>query len=76
VPGGGGQQTWATGFRYDCIVHAPACYDLGARGTAAGEMKQVTVLVWDIVDSAPLTERLGPEAMRDLVATLARQARE
>jgi class 3 adenylate cyclase/tetratricopeptide (TPR) repeat protein/ribosomal protein L40E len=32
-----------------------------------GEMKQVTVLFCDIVDSTPLTERLGPEAMRDLV---------
>jgi class 3 adenylate cyclase/tetratricopeptide (TPR) repeat protein len=31
-------------------------------------MKQVTVLVCDIVGSTPLTERLGPEAMRDLVA--------
>jgi class 3 adenylate cyclase/tetratricopeptide (TPR) repeat protein len=30
-------------------------------------MKQVTVLFCDIVDSTPLTERLGPEAMRDLV---------
>lgn len=34
-----------------------------------GEMKQVTVLFCDIVDSTPLTERLGPEAMRDLVAS-------
>src|SRR5215813_10941271 len=32
-----------------------------------GEMKQVTVLFCDIVNSTPLTERLGPEAMRDLV---------
>jgi class 3 adenylate cyclase/tetratricopeptide (TPR) repeat protein len=31
-------------------------------------MKQVTVLCCDIVNSTPLTERLGPEAMRDLVA--------
>ena len=38
------------------------------RGTLAAEMKQVTVLVCDIVGSTPLTERLGPEAMRDLVA--------
>jgi class 3 adenylate cyclase/tetratricopeptide (TPR) repeat protein len=30
-------------------------------------MKQVTVLFCDIVNSTPLTERLGPEAMRDLV---------
>src|SRR6201988_2964184 len=34
-----------------------------------GEMKQVTVLFCDIVDSTPLTERLGPEAMRDLVSS-------
>jgi class 3 adenylate cyclase/tetratricopeptide (TPR) repeat protein len=33
-----------------------------------GEMKQVTVLFCDIVNSTPLTERLGPEAMRDLVS--------
>jgi class 3 adenylate cyclase/tetratricopeptide (TPR) repeat protein len=30
-------------------------------------MKQVTVLFCDIVGSTPLTERLGPEVMRDLV---------
>jgi class 3 adenylate cyclase/tetratricopeptide (TPR) repeat protein len=35
----------------------------------AGEMKQVTVLFCDIVNSTPLTERLGPEAMRDLVSS-------
>jgi class 3 adenylate cyclase/tetratricopeptide (TPR) repeat protein len=33
-----------------------------------GELKQVTVLFCDIVGSTPLTERLGAEAMRDLVA--------
>src|ERR1700745_3579812 len=39
-------------------------------GTALpGEMKQVTVLFCDIVGSTPLTERLGAEAMRDLVAS-------
>jgi class 3 adenylate cyclase len=38
------------------------------RGIRPGELKQVTVLCCDIVDSTPLTERLGPEAMRDLVA--------
>jgi class 3 adenylate cyclase/tetratricopeptide (TPR) repeat protein len=32
-------------------------------------MKQVTVLFCDIVDSTALTERLGPEAMRDLVSS-------
>jgi class 3 adenylate cyclase len=38
-----------------------------ARRSLPGEMKQVTVLFCDIVDSTPLTERLGPEVMRDLV---------
>jgi class 3 adenylate cyclase/tetratricopeptide (TPR) repeat protein len=38
-----------------------------AGSTLAGELKQVTVLFCDIVNSTPLTERLGPEAMRDLV---------
>ena len=33
-----------------------------------GEIKQVTVLFCDIVNSTPLTERLGSEAMRDLVS--------
>src|SRR5258708_31950305 len=40
---------------------------LDAGSTLPGEMKQVTVLFCDIVNSTPLTERLGPEAMRDLV---------
>ena len=35
--------------------------------TLPGEMKQVTVLFCDIVNSTSLTERLGPEGMRDLV---------
>ena len=38
------------------------------RAIRPGEMKQVTLLFCDIVNSTPLTERLGPEAMRDLVA--------
>src|SRR6516165_8072477 len=38
-------------------------------GIRPGEMKQVTVLFCDIVGSTPLTERLGPEAMRDLVSS-------
>ena len=39
-------------------------------GTAfPGEMKQVTVLFCDLVGSTPLTERLGAEAMRDLVSS-------
>jgi len=32
-------------------------------------MRQVTVLFCDIVGSTPLSERLGPEAMRDLVSS-------
>ncbi len=41
-----------------------------APGTALpGEMKQVTVLFCDIVGSTALTERLGAEAMRDLVSS-------
>src|SRR5215469_18283842 len=39
----------------------------------SGEMKQVTILFCDIVGSTPLTERLGPEAMRDLVSGTASQ---
>jgi len=39
----------------------------GTVSTLPGEMKQVTVLFCDIVNSTPLTERLGPEGMRDLV---------
>src|SRR5271169_1697503 len=39
------------------------------RGIRPGEMKQVTLFFCDIVNSTPLTERLGPEAMRDLVSS-------
>jgi class 3 adenylate cyclase len=39
----------------------------GARQELAGEMKQVSVLFCDIVNSTPLAERLGAEAMRDLM---------
>jgi class 3 adenylate cyclase/tetratricopeptide (TPR) repeat protein len=39
----------------------------GTLNTLPGEMKQVSVLFCDIVNSTPLTERLGPEGMRDLV---------
>jgi class 3 adenylate cyclase/tetratricopeptide (TPR) repeat protein len=35
--------------------------------TLPGELKQVTVLFCDMVNSTPLTERLGAEAMRELV---------
>jgi class 3 adenylate cyclase len=41
----------------------------GTVSTLPGEMKQVTVLFCDIVNSTPLTERLGPEGMRDLVSS-------
>jgi class 3 adenylate cyclase/tetratricopeptide (TPR) repeat protein len=41
----------------------------GPRLALPGEMKQVTVLFCDIVGSTPLTERLGAEAMRDLVSS-------
>ena len=37
-----------------------------------GEMKHVSILFCDIVGSTPLTERLGPEAMRDLVSSFLR----
>src|SRR5215469_8396157 len=42
-----------------------------SRGGSAlpGEIKQVTVLFCDIVGSTPLTERLGAEAMRDLLSS-------
>src|SRR5260370_25580899 len=40
-----------------------------ARSSLPGELKQVTVLFCDIVGSTPLSERLGPEAMRDLVSS-------
>jgi class 3 adenylate cyclase len=42
----------------------------GTMTTLPGEMKQVTVLFCDIVNSTPLTEQLGPEGMRDLVRAL------
>jgi class 3 adenylate cyclase/tetratricopeptide (TPR) repeat protein len=41
---------------------------LNGKGTLPGELKQVTVLFCDIVGSTPMTERLGAEAMRDLVS--------
>jgi hypothetical protein len=45
---------------------APRPQTAGVISTLPGEMKQVTVLFCDIVNSTPLTERLGPEGMRDL----------
>ena len=47
---------------------APRPQTAGVVGTLPGEIKQVTVLFCDIVNSTPLTERLGPERMRDLVS--------
>jgi class 3 adenylate cyclase/tetratricopeptide (TPR) repeat protein len=47
--------------------HIPKIHTPGTISTLPGEMKQVTVLFCDIVNSTPLTERLGPEGMRDLV---------
>ena len=46
---------------------APNPETSGTVSTLPGEMKQVTVLFCDIVNSTPLTERLGAEGMRDLV---------
>jgi class 3 adenylate cyclase/tetratricopeptide (TPR) repeat protein len=40
-----------------------------AGGNLPGEIKQVTVLFCDLVGSTPMTERLGPEAMRDIVSS-------
>jgi class 3 adenylate cyclase/tetratricopeptide (TPR) repeat protein len=48
---------------------APRPQTAGVVNTLPGEMKQVTVLFCDIVNSTPLTERLGPEGMRDLVSS-------
>ncbi len=52
------------GFRE---LAAPYLETPGGVSTLPGEMKQVTVLFCDIVNSTPLTERLGAEGMRDLV---------
>jgi class 3 adenylate cyclase/tetratricopeptide (TPR) repeat protein len=48
-------------------VRPPATQPARTVTTLPGEIKQVTVLFCDIVDSTPLTERLGAEGMRDLV---------
>ena len=48
--------------------YSPRPQIAGAGSTLPGEIKQVTVLFCDIVNSIPLTERLGSEAMRDLVS--------
>ena len=51
------------------LPHPPPLAGEGRLGVSIipGEMKQVTVLFCDIVNSTPLSERLGPEGMRDLV---------
>jgi len=49
-------------------LDTPSPRDTSGNGLP-GEMKQVTVLFCDIVGSTPLTERLGPEAMRDLISS-------
>ena len=49
-------------------AYTPKFQISGTVSTLPGEMKQVTVLFCDIVNSTPLTERLGPEGMRDLVS--------
>ena len=57
-----GSQTLAASRR-----DSPRIETVGTLSTLPGEMKQVTVMFCDIVNSTPLTERLGPEGMRDLV---------
>src|SRR5437868_8155171 len=51
------------------FIPRPAVRTAHAGNALPGEMKQVTVLFCDIVGSTPLTERLGAEAMRDLVSS-------
>jgi hypothetical protein len=50
------------------IPKPPAARISNAGSTLPGEKKQVTILFCDIVGSTPLTEHLGPEAMRDLAS--------
>ena len=52
------------------VIAKPTAARVASAGSMLpGEMKQVSVLFCDIVGSTPLTERLGPEAMRDLVSS-------
>lgn len=59
--------------RCGAVLDAPGFREAAEQWNAAGiggrpgEIKQVTVLFCDIVGSTALTERLGAEAMRDLV---------
>ena len=59
-----GAQLTPPGFRESA---APNPWTPRTVNSLPGEMKQVTVLFCDIVNSTPLTERLGAEGMRDLV---------
>ncbi|MBV9375419.1 MAG: AAA family ATPase [Alphaproteobacteria bacterium] len=57
-------------FCGQCGAPLPAAVDNEAEvlsPLAVGELKRVTVLFCDIVESTPLTERLGAEQMRELI---------
>jgi len=69
---GSGRQDSVSPEPYPPGPRVPRAVD--ARGNLPGEMKQVTVLFCDIVGSTPLTERLGPEAMRDLVSSFLKES--
>jgi class 3 adenylate cyclase/tetratricopeptide (TPR) repeat protein len=60
---GCGSSLAAPGLREAAAPWVPA-----AASRLPGEIKQLTVMFCDIVNSTPLTERLGAEAMRDLIA--------
>jgi class 3 adenylate cyclase/tetratricopeptide (TPR) repeat protein len=65
-----GQPVLQDGVSPEPFIPKPAAARVGhAGGALPGEMKQVTVMFCDIVGSTPLTERLGPEAMRDLISS-------
>src|SRR5438874_5036227 len=56
------------GIASEAAAFEPAAVPVSPpRGPHPGEIKQVTVLFCDIVESTRLTDRLGSEAMRDLV---------
>jgi class 3 adenylate cyclase/tetratricopeptide (TPR) repeat protein len=54
------------GMRF-CGQCGAALGDPALSSRPEGELKQVTILFCDMVDSTPLAERLGPEAMHELV---------
>jgi class 3 adenylate cyclase len=65
-----GQPGLRDGATPEPFIAKPAAARAANAGNALpGEMKQVTVLFCDIVGSTSLTERLGAEAMRDLVGS-------